>query len=83
MEYSFDHTDPRRDAFRRLFQGHMDTIDTLMQELTAWRRLLYTIPISSAESAAYLRVINAFDNALHSMEQLRNTVRAKYPEERP
>lgn len=75
MEYTFDHTDPRRDAFRRLFQGHMDTIDTLMQELTAWRRLLYTIPISSAESAAYLRVINAFDAAKLSTTMLRTDVR--------
>lgn len=72
-----------KEVFRNLFPEHLESFEVLAQRLTKWRQVLYTVPYGAAESVAFLEVLCAFDNALHSMEQLRNAVRAKYPEERP
>lgn len=72
-----------QEAFRDLFPEHLESFDVLAQRLTKWRLALYTVPDGAAESVAFMELLNAFDAAQHSVLQLRNTVRAKYPEERP
>lgn len=72
-----------KEVFRDLFPAHLESFDVLAQRLTKWRQVLYTVPYGAAESVAFLEVLTAFDGALHSMEQLRNAVRRKYPEEMP
>lgn len=72
-----------KEVFRDLFPEHLESFDVLAQRLTKWRRALYTVPDGAAESVAFMELLNAFDAAQHSVLQLRNAVRAKYPEERP
>lgn len=71
------------EVFRNLFPGHLESFDLLAQRLTKWRRALYSVPHGAAESVAFMELLTAFDAAQHSVLQLRNAVRAKYPEERP
>lgn len=72
-----------KEVFRNLFPEHLEPFEVLAQRLTKWRQVLYTVPYGAAESVAFLEVLCAFDNALHSMEQLRNAVRSKPPEGMP
>lgn len=72
-----------KEVFRDLFPAHLESFDVLAQRLTKWRQVLYTVPYGAAESVAFMELLTAFDAAQHSVLQLRNAVRAKYPEERP
>ena len=76
-------TSTPKETFRDLFPEHLESFDVLAQRLTKWCQVLYTVPYGAAESVAFLEVLSAFDNALHSMEQLRNAVRSKLPEKMP
>lgn len=75
-------TSTPKETFRDLFPEHLESFDVLAQRLTKWRQALYTVPDGAAESVAFMELLNAFDAAQHSVLQLRNAVRAKYPEER-
>lgn len=82
MSYS-NRTSTPKETFRDLFPAHLESFDALAQRLTKWRQALYTVPDGAAESVAFMELLSAFDAAQHSVLQLRNTVRAKYPERRP
>lgn len=83
MSYSNRTSYTQKEVFRNLFPEHLESFDVLAQRLTKWRQVLYTVPYGAAESVAFLEVLSAFDNALHSMEQLRSAVRSKLPEKMP